>query len=95
MIKPIADLLTEPGQSRYALCVGVSKRAREIASKAEEQGEVLDEKPVELAVEELEEHQYRITETDRNEDEEADEAKEQKIEQQFLDASALNENGEE
>lgn len=95
MIKPIADLLTEPGQSRYALCVGVSKRAREIASEAEEQGEVLDEKPVELAVEELEEHQYRITETDRNEDEEADEAKEQKIEQQFLDASVLNENGEE
>ena len=95
MIKPIADLLTEPGQSRYALCVGVSKRAHEIASEAEEQGEVLDEKPVELAVEELEEHQYRITETDRNEDEEADEAKEQKIEQQFLDASVLNENGEE
>ena len=51
MIKPIADLLTEPGQSRYALCVGVSKRAREIAAEAEDKGEILDEKPVELAVE--------------------------------------------
>lgn len=91
MIKPIADLLTEPGQSRYALCVGVSKRAREIANDAAEKGEILDEKPVELAVEELQEHDYRITESDRNEDEEADEAKEQKIEEQILDEAAINE----
>lgn len=78
MIKPIADLLTEPGQSRYALCVGVAKRAREIQEEAENAHAILDEKPVELAVDELLEHQYRIQETDRNEDEEADEEKEAK-----------------
>lgn len=78
MIKPIADLLTEPGQSRYALCVGVSKRAREIQEEAENAHIILDEKPVELAVDELLDHQYCIKETDRNEDEEADVVKEAK-----------------
>lgn len=75
MIKPIADQLTQPGQSRYALCVGVAKRAREITEEMEQSGELQDEKPVELAVEELQHHQYRIVESNRNEDAEADEAK--------------------
>ena len=35
MIKPIADKLTKKGQSRYSLCVGVAKRAREIVAEAE------------------------------------------------------------
>ncbi|ARP50274.1 MULTISPECIES: DNA-directed RNA polymerase subunit omega [Caproicibacterium] len=82
MIKPIADLLTEPGQSRYALCVGVSKRAREIAEEAEKNHIVLDEQPVEIAVQELTEHKYHIVESNRNEDEEADEAKVQQLEEQ-------------
>lgn len=87
MIKPIADLLTEKGQSRYALCVGISKRAREIAEDAEGKGEILDEKPVELAVQELEKKKFRIVETNRDEDEEADEAKAQKIEEQLISAA--------
>ncbi|HCA72031.1 MAG TPA: hypothetical protein DHW78_06735 [Ruminococcaceae bacterium] len=90
MIKPIADLLVEPGQSRYALCVGVAKRAREIAEEAADKGEILDEKPVELAVQEMQEHKYRIVETNRNEDEEADEAKELKIEEQLNEESKIN-----
>lgn len=76
MIKPIADLLTEPGQSRYALCVGVAKRAREVQEQAEQTNTILEEKPVEVAVEELWDHEYRIVESDRNEDEEADAEKE-------------------
>ncbi|MCH3972073.1 MAG: DNA-directed RNA polymerase subunit omega [Oscillospiraceae bacterium] len=93
MIKPIADLLTEPGQSRYALCVGVSKRSREIAEKAEAEHIVMDEKPVEIAVQELMDHKYRIVESNRNEDEEADEAKAQQLEQErSAEAAAAEEN---
>jgi len=61
MIKPIADKLTKKGQSRYSLCVGVAKRAREIVAEAENNPEeILVEKPVEVAVRELQEHKYEI-----------------------------------
>ncbi|MGW8114722.1 DNA-directed RNA polymerase subunit omega [Caproicibacterium sp. NSD3] len=61
MIKPIADKLTKKGQSRYSLCVGVAKRAREIIAEAENNPEEISvEKPVEVAVRELQEHKYEI-----------------------------------
>ncbi|QEY34031.1 DNA-directed RNA polymerase subunit omega [Caproiciproducens galactitolivorans] len=62
MLKPSADLIIGPDQSRYSLVVAVSKRAREIASEAEEKGEILTEKPVDLAVHELMEHKYIVVE---------------------------------
>jgi DNA-directed RNA polymerase subunit omega len=40
-------------QDCYSFVVAVAKRAREIAISAEEQHEILEEKPVQLAVEEL------------------------------------------
>ena len=39
--------------SRYSLVTAVAKRAREIALSAEENNEILDEKPVSLALEEI------------------------------------------
>ena len=36
--------------SRYAVVVGVAKRARQIAEEAEENKEILIEKPVSLAI---------------------------------------------
>ncbi|XOQ48990.1 MAG: DNA-directed RNA polymerase subunit omega [Eubacteriales bacterium] len=62
MLKPSADLIIGPDQSRYSLVVAVSKRARKIASEAEEKGEILTEKPVDLAVHELMEHKYIVVE---------------------------------
>lgn len=39
--------------SRYSLVTAVAKRAREIALSAEENSEILDEKPVSLALDEI------------------------------------------
>ena len=48
----MSDLLKRI-DSRYLLVNVVAQRAREIADKAEEAGEVLDKKPVTLALEEI------------------------------------------
>ncbi|MGX8711842.1 MAG: DNA-directed RNA polymerase subunit omega [bacterium] len=64
MLKPSADLIVKPNQSRYSLVIAVSKRAREIAADAENRGEILIEKPVDVAVHELMEHKYKIVEPD-------------------------------
>ncbi len=39
--------------SRYSLVTAVAKRAREIALSAEENNEILEEKPVSLALDEI------------------------------------------
>ena len=44
--------------------------------QAEQTNTILEEKAVEVAVEELWDHEYHIVESDRNEDEEADAEKE-------------------
>lgn len=62
MLKPSADLIIGPDQSRYSLVVAVSKRAREIAANAEDKGVILTEKPVDMAVHELMEHKYVVIE---------------------------------
>lgn len=62
MIKPIADLILSPDQSRYSLVVAIAKRAREIAEDAEKNREVLEEKPVELAVQEYVNHEFVMIE---------------------------------
>lgn len=61
MIKPISDDLgTGKQQNRYELVIGVSKRAREITEEASKNKEILDEKPVEIAVQELLDHKYTL-----------------------------------
>ncbi|WP_411676656.1 DNA-directed RNA polymerase subunit omega [Caproicibacter sp.] len=62
MIKPIADLILTPDQSRYSLVVAIAKRAREIAETAEKNREVLEKKPVEIAVQEYVNHEFTMIE---------------------------------
>lgn len=62
MLKPSADLIIPPEQSRYSLVVAVAKRARQIASEAEMRGEILVEKPVDLAVQDFANHRYKVVE---------------------------------
>lgn len=62
MIKPIADLILTPEQSRYSLVIAVAKRARQISEEAEKDKEILDEKPVDVAVQEYVDHKYRMIE---------------------------------
>lgn len=53
MLRPSMNEILKNNQDCYAFVVAVAKRAREIAISAEEQREILEEKPVQLAVEEL------------------------------------------
>ena len=49
---PMAELDKKVG-SRYLLVNLVSRRARDIAQKAEEEGEPLDTKPISMAIDEV------------------------------------------
>ena len=48
--------------SRYSLVTAVAKRAREIAGAAQENGEILEEKPVSLALDEIINGKYEVVE---------------------------------
>ena len=54
-------------ESRYALVIGVAKRAREIAQEFEEQGIITDGKPVLLAIEDFKNHKYNLLEPEDEE----------------------------
>ncbi len=53
MFNPDLREVLDVVSSRYALVTAVAKRAREISSEASEEGEILEEKPVSLALEEI------------------------------------------
>ncbi len=55
----IDDMLSGK-KSKYALAVAVAKRAREITDEKCMRGEIIDEKPVNMAVREFKEHKYDI-----------------------------------
>lgn len=48
--------------SRYSLVTAVAKRAREISIDAEENGDILEEKPVSMALNEIISGQFEIVE---------------------------------
>ena len=62
ILRPSMNQLISKNESCYSLVVGVAKRAREIADELYEKGEILKEKPVKTAVEELAAGKYRIVE---------------------------------
>ena len=49
---PMAELVNKVG-SRYLLVNLVARRARNIALKAEEEGDVLERKPISIAIDEV------------------------------------------
>ncbi|MBQ2758865.1 MAG: DNA-directed RNA polymerase subunit omega [Clostridia bacterium] len=59
----LKDLLKD-GISRYSLVVGVAKRSRDLSDEAKANGEILVEKPVSLAVEDLLDGYYSIKESE-------------------------------
>ena len=67
MHKVNVDELFQGKQSKYALVVGVSKRARQITQTFEEEGTVTEDKPVLLAIEEIKNHKISIYEPDEDE----------------------------
>lgn len=66
MFKPSIDDMFSGKESKYALVMGVAKRAREISDELE--GTVLEkiEQPVKVAEKEFREHKYEIFELDIN-----------------------------
>ena len=56
---PMGDLVDKTG-SRYQLVNLVARRARNIASNAQETGDVLEEKPVSIAIDEVYEGELSI-----------------------------------
>ncbi len=60
MLRP-TDIENLKGEkSRYAVVIGVAKRARDIADRAEQDGVILLEKPVSMAIADLTTGDYKI-----------------------------------
>ena len=60
MLRPTDIENLNGNKSRYAVVVGVAKRARQIADKAENEGIILIEKPVSLAISDFTSGDYKI-----------------------------------
>ena len=64
MLKPSANIITVPHKSTYSLVIAVAKRARQIAQKAEDEGLILMDKRVDMAVQDFVQGKYLIVEPD-------------------------------
>ena len=67
MHKVDVDELFQGKQSKYALVVGVSKRARQITQTFEDEGTVTEDKPVLIAIDEIKNHEITLLEPDEDE----------------------------
>ena len=66
MLKPTDIEMLQGKNSRYAVVVGVAKRARDIAEEAQDNGEILVEKTVSLAINEIKEGKYKLMMADND-----------------------------
>ncbi len=62
MFNPDLQVVLKNHLSRYSLVVATAKRAREIADQAEENKEIITEKPVSLALDQILKGEYKIIE---------------------------------
>lgn len=63
MLFPSLESLTKGQRSRYSLVLAVARKAREIVEHADAIGVKLDDKPVNLAVQDLADGKYDFIET--------------------------------
>ncbi len=68
MLKPSSNIIKTPHKSYYSVVIAVAKRAREIVEKAEENNQILVEKPVDLAVQDFVDDKVRIIEPETEEE---------------------------
>lgn len=71
MLRPTDIEALKGDKSRYAVVIGVAKRARDIAEKAEEDGTILLEKPVSMAISDLTGGDYKILMSEKADEDEA------------------------
>lgn len=62
MFNPDLRNVLKDHTSRYSLVTAVAKRAREISIAAEENGEILSDKPVSIALDEIISGKYEVVE---------------------------------
>ncbi len=68
MLRPTDIEKLKGDKSRYAVVIGVAKRARDIADRAEQDGVILIEKTVSMAINDLSSGDYKIMMSDANEE---------------------------
>ena len=66
MLRPTDIEKLQGNKSRYAIVIGVAKRARDIAAEAERDGVILTEKTVSLAINDLTSGNYKIMSPESN-----------------------------
>lgn len=71
MLRPTDIESLKGDKSRYAIVVGVAKRARDIAEQAEQDGVILLEKPVSVAINDLTNGDYKILMSDNADEDES------------------------
>ena len=67
MLRPAVNQIITKNESCYSLVIAVAKRAREISSELYENNEILEEKPVKTAVEDIASGRYKIVYNDKAE----------------------------
>ncbi len=67
MHRPAVNQIISKNESCYSLVIAVAKRARDIADNLFENNQILEEKPVKTAVEELASGKYKINYTEQGE----------------------------
>ncbi len=68
MLRPTDIEKLKGDKSRYAVVIGVAKRARDIADRAEQDGVILIEKTVSMAINDLSGGDYKIMMSDGSEE---------------------------
>jgi DNA-directed RNA polymerase subunit omega len=75
MQKLSVDDIVKNNENCYSFVIAIAKRARQISEKANDEEEILDEKPVQIAVQEFVEGKFRIVQKPAK-----DEVQEEKVE---------------
>lgn len=65
MFNPDLRGILKDNMSRYSVVTAVAKRAREISIDAEENHDILSEKPVSIALDEIISGKYQIIESEK------------------------------
>ncbi len=68
MLKPTDIEELQGKNSRYAVVIGVAKRAREISEEAQQNSEIITEKTVSLAIEDFKNGECKLLVPDGEED---------------------------
>ncbi len=79
MLRPTDIEKLKGDKSRYAVVIGVAKRARDIADRAEQDGVILIEKTVSMAINDLAGGDYKIMMSEGNDESVAEESAEETV----------------